>query len=313
MMTKQALSTIWMISGFVMMIFFTSPVNAQSIRTHLDKKEILIGEQIHYRLQFVLPSTGYQVEFNVPDSLPHFEILQKSLSDSSDQEGNILKTQHIIFTSWDSGQWTLPAIPMKIRTLGNQAVYSLNADPVTIKVGYMAIDSTGVPRDIKTVMNVSYVNRDWIWIVGGILLGLIIAYLLYRYIRRRPKKTAPSFKSDINAFDEAMQGLRNLKDRQLSLPEETKKYYTELTHIFSYYLSRRQQKNLLNQTSSELLMLLHTKSLEREMVSETAATLRTADAVKFAKYQPDLRENRGHVQQMEACIVALEKIYTDKN
>ncbi len=280
----------------------------QSIETKIDRKDILIGEQINYSLQFTLPSQNFQIEFSVPDSLPHFEILYKSKSDSTDKEGNYLVTQRLIITSFDSGSWTLPALPMKIRNSSNQAVYSLNADPITINVGYMPADSSGALRDIKPVFKVFYIENDWWFWAIGIALALILLFLIIRYFRKRPKKIKDDTESKLSAIEEARQELDKLKKEEPENLQELKIFYTSLSETFKRYYSRTYRSKLINKTTAQTLMDMQQNKIAQDVVLETAATLRLADAVKFAKYKPSYTENKEAVLKMAAVIETLHRL-----
>ncbi len=281
---------------------------SQSIETKIDRKDILIGEQINYTLQFTLPSQNFQIEFSVPDSLPHFEILHKSKSDSTDKAGNYLVTQRLIITSFDSGSWTLPALPMKIRNSSNQAVYSLNADPITINVGYMPADSSGQLRDIKPVFKVFYIDNDW-WIWGiAIALTLLVLFLIIRHFVKKPKKIKEDSISKLSAIEEARQRLDQLKKEEPENLQELKIYYSSLAETFKNYYGRSYRSKIANKTTAQTLMDMQQNKVAQDVVSETAASLRLADAVKFAKYKPSYAENKEALIKMAAVIETLHRL-----
>ncbi len=281
---------------------------SQSIETKIDRKDILIGQQINYSLQFTLPSQNFQIEFAVPDSLPHFEILHKSKSDSTDKAGNYLVTQRLVITSFDSGSWTLPALPMKIRNSSNQAVYSLNADPITINVGYMPADSSGQLRDIKPVFKVFYIENDWWFWAIGIVLGLLLIFLIIRYFKKRPKKIKDDSVSNLSAIEEARQQLDKLKKEEPENSEALKIYYTTLAETFKTYYGRTFRSKIINKTTTQTLVDMQQNKIAQDVVLETAAQLRLADAVKFAKYIPSYTENKEALLKMASIIETLHRL-----
>lgn len=299
-------SLVWMATA-ICFSFCVHTVSGQSIQTFIDKKDILIGEQIRYKLQFTLPTASYHIEFNVPDSFQHFEILDKVKSDSTNGRGNYLVMQNILLTSWDSGSWDIPSFPVKIRNSADNAEYTLNTDAVRINVGYAPADSTNELRDIKPVMDVFYVDRTWIFIAVGAVIGLILLFLLIRYLRRRPKKEKPLFQSPLTAYEEAMQHLKALTGTNLQDPASVKVYHTSLAEIFKKYYSRRLQRNLLNKTTGEFLLLLSGNGLDSADISGIAEALRSGDAVKFAKYVPPVYESEKSLEQVAKGIEKIEK------
>src|SRR4051812_7077840 len=81
----------------------TSPVLASA-----DKSKILLGEQFDLVVgaRFI---NGADINFFSIDSLPHFEVLQKSKIDTERADQNIVLTQRITLTSFDSGRWQIPS------------------------------------------------------------------------------------------------------------------------------------------------------------------------------------------------------------
>jgi hypothetical protein len=278
---------------------------SQSLQTSIDKKTILIGEQINYDLKFVLPNTNYTIEFNLPDSFPHFDIISKLKSDSTDAKGHYLVMQRIVLTSFDSGTWTLPSFPIKITNVAKD--YTVNSDSVLINVGYAPSDSTGQLRDIKPVIDVFVIDNTWMYIIAGIVTAIILFILIYRYIKRRPKKEKPVFNSSISPYDEAMQSLKNLSKYNLQAPAEIKEYHTALSEILKRYLSRRGKRNLMNRTTGDILLALKENAAD-SVVSAVAEALRAGDAVKFAKYIPAVAESNKSLDDIKTGIEMLAKI-----
>lgn len=296
-----------MLAGFASIF---QPGFGQSIKTSIDRKDILIGEQIKYNLTFTLPSSEYTIEFNLPDSFPHFDIISKVKSDSVDSKGNYLVFQKIVFTSFDSGKWSVASFPIKIKNATTS--YTLNTDSVLINVGYAPADSTGELRDIKPVMEVFVIDNTLLYAIIGAVIGIILLLLIYRYFKRRKKKEKPIFQSALSPYDEAIKALNDLKKYNLYNAPEVKEYHSALAEIFKKYYSRKSQRNLLNKTTGDILVNL--KENQGDIViSSVAEALRTTDAVKFAKYLPPVQESEKSVEQVKNSIELLEKNQLQKN
>ena len=286
---------------FIALFSFTF-AGGQALKTYIDKNRILIGEHIRYEVKLNLASSSYKVDFGIPDSIPHFDIIEQNKYDTVDEHGVYTLRQTILFTSFDSGVWKLPAFPVTISYPNKAPVRGLT-DSVLIQVGYSPADSTNELRDIKPVMDVFVVDRTWIYIAVGILLLIILAVLLYRYFKNRKKKAPPVFNSNLSAFDEAMKALNQL---QQTANIDAKTYHTTLSAIFKKYYSRKTNKNLMTNTTGDLLLLLKTHT-NSEIVSAAAEALRSGDAAKFAKYLPSVSENNQSLQQVKQSIEYLEK------
>lgn len=292
------------LSIFLIVLSAFTNANAQALKTYIDRNSILIGEHIRYELKLNLASSSYKVDFGIPDSIPHFDIIERNIYDTVDEKGIYTMRQTILMTSFDSGIWKLPAFPVTISSPNKAAVKSLS-DSVLIQVGYSPADSTNELRDIKPVMDVFVVDRTWIYVAIGLLLLLILAFILYRYFKNRKKKAPPLFDSNMSAYDEAMKALNQLQQQVASA--DAKAYHTQLSEVFKKYYSRRSNKNLLTTTTSEILQLLATQIRSPEIVSAVAEALRSGDAAKFAKYQPSVSENTQSLSQVRHAIEHLEK------
>ncbi|HMI79308.1 MAG TPA: hypothetical protein VK484_10975, partial [Ferruginibacter sp.] len=219
----------------------------QDIQTSTDKKSILIGEQVQLKIKAVFPTANSNLKnwFAIPDSIPHFDIVETGKVDSTSNADNS-KTfeQTIIFTSFDSGRWVFPSLNAG----------TLRTDSISINVFYSPADSTNQLRDIKPIIPVSYTDYLWYYIAGGIVLLLAIIFLLYRYWKksRKLKPAGPAYK--LPPYDEAMQEIKKLAEYNLQNAEEVKLFHIKLSGIFKRYLGRKQNKNLLNKTTSDLLI-----------------------------------------------------------
>lgn len=274
----------------------------QAMKTYIDRNRILIGEHIRFEIRVNLASADYRVDFGIPDSIPHFDIIDQGKYDTTDADGVYTMRQTILFTSFDSGTWKFPAFPVTISSPDKGAKKFLS-DSVLIQVGYSPADSSSELRDIKPVMDVFVVDRTWIYYAIGAILALILIYLIYRYFKTRKKKAPPVFDTKLSAYEEAIKALNQLQQSG----SEPKPFYSNLSDIFKRYYSRKTNLNLMPDTTSELLIRLKEHSRSTDIVSTAAEVLRFGDAVKFAKFQPSDSENSQAVNLIKQVIDHLEK------
>jgi uncharacterized membrane protein YraQ (UPF0718 family) len=152
-------------------------------------------------------------------------------------------------------------------------------------------------------MEVFVVDQTWIYYVAGAILALIIAFLLYRYFKNRKKKAPPVFNTKLTAYEEALKALNQLQ----ASGSEPKVFYSNLSDIFKRYYSRKANKNVMPDTTGDLLIRLKEISRSPDVVSTAAEVLRFSDAVKFAKFQPSENESSQAVNYMKQVIDHLEK------
>jgi len=284
-------------------------LSAQGIRSSVDKNTILIGERVTYTLAVDLPSPEYTVSINIPDSIPHFEILEKNGGNGKDKDGNIVWQQKIVFTSFDSGSFIFPGLLYRINHL-NTASQTLSTNQVKIEVGYMLLDKGGLPRDIKSILNVEFVDWFWAYIAVGILLLLIILFFVWRYFRKKKKVVVPV--NTKGAYEEALLALEDLKKANEQRSLGVKEYHTKLADILRNYYGRTVNQNFSNKTTQEILMKLKSHELKAETASHATEALATGDAVKFAKYNSSYTENEAALNYLKIAIEEIELSRTKK-
>ncbi|MEO5985112.1 MAG: hypothetical protein ABIP80_06370 [Ferruginibacter sp.] len=289
---------------FLFTISLWLAAGGQTVEVSLNRNSILIGEQISFGLKVKLPSVGYKANFSIPDSVVHFDIIRKDPLKAVNNESAL--EQIITFTSFDSGRWYFPSLPVLITDGKRKA--TLYSDSVLITVGYSAADSSGQLRDVKNLMDVHIPDYTLYYILAGLLLLLIISYLLYRYIKKRKQRPAPIFKSDLSPYDEAIRSLQSLDLGDMLNKHREKEYHTELADIFKRYYSRKTQKNLLNKTTGDILIHLKENNVDSEQISTIAQGLRYTDAVKFAKFIPLHTESKSALELIRNGIQNLENI-----
>ena len=290
--------------------FFCLQGRAQAIITTTNKNSILIGEQIHFKIKLNLASTGYNVDFGVPDSIPHFEILQKQQFDTIEKNGQYSLIQSLILTSFDSGKWVIPPFQVTISS-SNKLSRKFLSSGLVVSVRYSPMDSTGL-RDIKPVMEVHVPDYTWAYILAGILSLLFFAWLIYRYFKNRKKKVKPAFVPSVKPYEEAMQALQKLKGMDISTATAIRTYHTKLSEIFKTYYSNKERKNMLHYTTGDMLVNMKSGLSSADTISTLAEILRITDAVKFAKYIPPAYENENVLAQEKAVIDTMEKNYSAK-
>ena len=302
-------------TGLTTCFSFYAPIGfSQTIQSFTDKKDILIGEQISLKIKAILPTGTSQLSkwITIPDSIPHFDIVETSKVDTIDYKDNSKAVeQTITFTSFDSGKWVFPPLSVEFTNAQGQPVQKFQTDSFLVNVSYSPPDSTNQLRDIKPIMDVSITDYTLYYIIGGILLLLIIIYLLIRYFKKNRKTKPDRSASNLSPYDEAMQEIGNLANYNLVNAEELKIYHTKLSAIFKNYLGRKQKKNLFNRTTGDLLIRTAEHSMSPENISNLATALRCTDAVKFAKYLPLSTVSEDCKQKITETIILTEQQTTN--
>lgn len=289
-----------------------------SIKTTVDKTNILIGEQFHYKVSTSMPDNAYRLSwFNITDTLAHFKIVQQNKIDSSYPNGKINFSQDIILTSFDSGRQVIPSLMINMGTLQGDSSFNLVTDSIPIQVSYAPMDSVATFHDIKSIIEVKKEWAWWWWAILGVALILLFFWIKF-LIKFFKKKNAPDlFKSKLSPYDEAMQSLNDLDKEQLLQKNEpdnyrVKAYHTRLTDIFKRYISRKTKTYKMHLTSDEMLMELNEYNLGKKQLFGFANCIRMGNAVKFAKYIPGQHESEKCLQQTREMITEVNKIFNAK-
>lgn len=285
-----------------------------SLKTTVDKTQILIGEQLKYNVEASFPVNSYNVTwFSVPDSFNHFEVVIRGKIDTVENNGMLTCRQTLTLTSFDSGINTIPALAINFDPLIADTTLHLFTDSIPVNVSFSPMDSTKTFHDIKSIIEVKDEIPLWVWGGAGALLILLIVLIIYliKYFKTR-KKPVSLFQSKLSPIEEAMQSLSVLQKEQLLNKGDVKLFHTRLTDIFKRYVSRKMEKNILNLTSSDVLLLLNDTLLSKMDTSLVAGALRMTDAVKFAKYFPPPSESETAFINTKKIIEQIDNlIFTD--
>ncbi len=285
---------------------------AQKLQTFTDRNNILIGEQIKLTIKATLPANTTTISkwLSAPETIPHFDIVEFGKADTTSYKDNSIAIEQIItITSFDSGRWTFPPLPVEFTGFDGREPQMVLTDSFSVNVLYSPSDGSNELHDIKPIIQVTITDYFWYYIIGGALLLLLIAFLFYRYFKKK-KTLEPTLTavSQLSPFVEAMAALKKLDEINLQDAAEIKSYHIRLAEIFKIYLGRKQRLNLLNKTTGDLLIIISDINLSAENISDLATALRCTDAVKFAKYLPLSNQSIENRQKVQELITAIETI-----
>ncbi len=159
--------------GYIFLItlfLFSLTVTAQKVTATADREKILIGEQFRLRLQANF-NEGEPLDFFVIDTIPRFEILDRSLVDTSKFDGGLALTQELTLTSWDSGRIQIaPFVLAEERTKSLMMEVAYSPHP---------FDTTQPYHDVHEILEVKRpIETTWYWYLIGLLV-LILLFLLF--------------------------------------------------------------------------------------------------------------------------------------
>lgn len=270
---------------------------------------ILTGHPFDYSLDIRMPK-GYIINWNeLKDTLnksveviSRSEIKEQPIDNSSD----ILLTQNLTLTSFDTGYVEIPSIGIKYyKSAKDTSVYTSYTDYMYVYVEAAAIDTTMAYRPIKTPIKQNITFEETVPFVGGgiILAGLVL--LIINIVRRLRKKTnieEEEVKPQIPAIVTAREKMAQLKESNLWQSGKYKDYYTDLTGIAREYLEGQFNIDAIEMTSDEILDEVRKIQLDNLIFSKLQNTLITSDLVKFAKATPSPTENENAFKDINSFI-----------
>lgn len=270
------------------------------LMTSISRNDIRIGEQLQWVVKLALPNRNFTVQWpKLPDSIPHFELIDAGKADTSTDELPVV-SQTFILTSFDSGRWTLPVLTFSFPdSRGDTTSLQTRAMPVMVS---FEPDSTQTLKDIKPIMEAEG-DSPWLLyllIAGVVLLLLIAGLLLYFYFRKKPGAAASV--PGINPYDEAMQELDRLALLEPDDPDAIRSFHTRLSALLRRYLTRSGKGNVMNKTTSDLLVGLKVYEVPTAVTSDLSAALRCGDAVKFARFVPPVTVSKQCLEQIRKSI-----------
>ncbi len=296
---------IWILLASV----FSFTVKAQEVKleTKVDKREILIGDQISYQNKIQFNPQKFRVQLApVPDTFNLFEVVDRKKVDTVVKQDELVLTQETTLIHFDSGVWYIPSQKFVITPLDGGNTYELLSDSIPILVNTIDADTS---KPIKPIYDIIAAQRPWwekwLYPVLGLIALVIIGGLIYYLIKKNKNKpTAPKVKKTYVApWDAANRALQKLVDEELWLHGQEKQHHTKLTDIVRTYLEDALGLDCFEKTSQEIITAVK-KSLQKKKYKKRGEELDklrtifwTADLVKFAKSKPTEQEHQRSNEQ----------------
>ncbi len=281
-----------------------SPVHAQraSARAHIDSTVYVIGDRIIVHVD-VAHTPGLTLQPLVPDSLGGFTVLgQSGMQKVTDSTARA----EFVLAKYDSGDATIPSMPFLYFLPGDTASHYARTNELQVTITTVPPDTSQDIKDLRPIMSLPLAWED-IALYGGIMLiVLALAFLGYRYWKRRTphhgaeESGPPQRPAHVIALEE----LGTLKAKKLWQAGQVKEYYSELTEILRRYFENRYSMPALEETTDEIMDGLRTLRPGTELLRSTESVLRLADLVKFAKHTPSMSD---HEQAMDAVHVFVDR------
>jgi len=270
-----------------------------SVNAQLDSTVIFIGGQIDLKLEVSQPK-NLNVTFPLlTDTITqNIEIVKAGPVDSVPQDNNrLLLQQTYRITSFDSGLHYIP--PIQFELANAELTHPIETEAMALMVvnPFEEVDPQKGITDIKTPLNtpfhLSELYKYWPYLAGLIVLGLIVAFIVFKYFNR--EVTIPLLKKEkpkVAPHVVALERLDHIKEEKLWQRDLVKRYYSDVTDTLRHYIEERFMIRAMEQTTDEIMDAFQSVDLrEVKSIDNLKQILQTADLVKFAKYEPLPDEN----------------------
>ncbi len=276
----------------------------------LAKTEIMIGDQVEYRLH-IEQTSNVQIEnidLSPLDTVSGLEVLNVAPPDTISTEPMVRTQQRVILTSFDSGYYYLPQLVVSFVQNGVKSTAKTNEILLTVNTLPVSTDSIRL-EPIKDIIEEPLKFQDAIpYLIGLILLVGLVGLIWYYYKRRKyePVKAQPERR--LPAHEIALQKLEDLKNAKLWQQGQVKEFQSELTFILREYLENRYQMRALESTTDEIVQDLKRSNVDPDWHERLKTMLETADLVKFAKAEPPVEIHAKAWDEVEAFVLATKKV-----
>lgn len=287
-------------------------VFAQEVEQRLDSLQLLIGEQtaLHLKVSAKKGSSIVMPSFKPSQQLvTGIEVVEQNQGDTIDMgNGNIQVSRDYILTSFDEKVYVIPALPVKV----NGKV--LHGNQLALKVLTVPVDTIHPEKfyPLKGVQDNPFAWSEWsllFWLsVLFVILCVAVSYLRVRLKQNKPIVLRMRIVKRIPAHQKALEEINVIKHHHTANQDTRKEYYTKLTNTLREYIEKRFGFRAMEMTSSEIIEHLQNAG-DQKMIDELRALFRTADLVKFAKYETLLGENDANLVN---AINFIDKTKTDE-
>lgn len=302
-----------LLGAFILLCCNTSAQVTATLKA--DSNHIEIGDHLHLKLT-IQSSKTHIIQWPKfdGDTLGKMEIIERSKIDTSALSNNLVFTQTLVVSAFDSGSYVIS--PQAIFFLNQQkATDSVFTNDYVIDVKTLDVDTAKPIKPIKAPLKVSYELREFFWwIVAGIaLLALIIGLFLYRKYYKKKKTIVESTRPTEPEHIWALNELKKLEEQKLWQNDQHKLYYSKISDILRSYLEYRYDILAMESTTDEIAKHISSLSISREHQNRLIETLQLADFAKFAKMTPLPDQNMRSMENARAFVEHTKKKAEQQN
>ncbi len=144
-----------------------------SVKAFTDSSDYQVGDYINLIIQV---EHNKNISISSPvisDSTSKIEIIKQEAPEVENNEGNLISTFRYVISKYDSGNVTIPPIPVLYKIKGNQELQTAYTNDVRFTVHTLQIQPGGqikdvkapikIPLDWKEILHVGFDNINYPW------------------------------------------------------------------------------------------------------------------------------------------------------
>ncbi len=272
-----------------------------------DSNRILIGDHLNIRLDASVPQ-GHNLiwpKLNAPWG--KLELLEASPIDTVSTTAELMYSQDLLVSAFDSGLVILPELQFVARDQQNRQPLQTRTQRVPIAVSTIAVIDTMPMAPIKEILIVESSWRDHIWLLFGLLVfAAIVGMFLFWFIKKNRKKAAPK----LPAEDPLPRKIaENIQANPTSTPARLEAQYAELAYALKLWLADRYDVKALDKPTRQVEIEMQQSQMPEETKAWAADLLHECDQIKFAKSAAQQEEIQAHAQAFLERIQAEKRTY----
>lgn len=289
------------------LFLYVSILHAQKItaRATVDSSHYKVGDFVHLTINVTHDKNINLSAPVVGDSTSDFEVIDSKPAVVKKEGNKFLTTYKYTLSKYDSGEVSLPHIPVYYTENGDTDLQVAYTNPIRFTVSTIKVNLNKPIKDIKKPL---VIPLNWKIIVLIILIILLIGALIFYFYNRYKKKKQPAEVTKKVIMKPphviALYELRALEEKQLWQKGMIKEYHSDITEIIRKYFHDQFFLPAMELTTTEVMDYLKKVDDASPILDTTYKFFTNADLVKFAKFKPMDSVNE---EMMKEAVEIVEK------
>jgi hypothetical protein len=258
---------------------------ATVLYTSITQDTLFVGDPVELTISMVTPLGANIIPPETDNGFGTFTVKSWDTGRIPRKSSDSLTFKYLI-TTYTVDSCSLPRLRfIEVKPQGNDTLYSDSLPMRAVSVIVADSGDTIRMKDIKPVLKAGTMSLTWLWIVLGAAWAVAGAVLgRYWWLKSRKAPPPPPPKPP---YDEAIEALAALQQKDLPAKGLIREYVFELSEILKRYIGRRFECGAAEYTTDEMVLWLPFAPFEKELCASMHWFFTTTHPVKFAKLIPD--------------------------